>query len=76
MDHLLSDADVVKFIVTGYHIVEPDLPDGLNETIAVNLDALESNPGDAITETFPELMQVLDHPKVTRCARQPSWSRL
>jgi hypothetical protein len=65
MDHLLDDVDVVKFIVTGYHMVELDLPDGLNESIAGQLDALESNPGDAITETVPELWQVLDHPHVT-----------
>ena len=65
MEHRLSDIDVVKFIVTGYHIVEPDLPEGLNETIAAKLDGLDSNPGDAITDTVPELNQVLDHPKVT-----------
>ncbi|MCH2664202.1 phytanoyl-CoA dioxygenase family protein [bacterium] len=64
MEHLLTDLDVVNFIVTGYHIVEPDLPDGLNETIAARLDTLDSNPGDAITETVPELWQVLDHPQV------------
>lgn len=64
MEHLLNDAEVVKFIVTGYHIVEPGLPDNLNKTIASKLDTLESNPGDAITETIPELWHVLDHSKV------------
>lgn len=59
--HLLSDLEVAKFIVNGYHIIEPDLPEGLNEGIAQSLDQLDHNPGDSITEAVPELMQVLDH---------------
>ena len=61
---LLNDADIARFLVNGYHLVEPELPDGLNETIAAQLDALDHNPGDAITEAVPELWQVLDHPAV------------
>ena len=61
---LLSDGEVAEFIVNGYHIVEPELPAGLNESIAAQLDALDHNPGDAITEAVPELWQVLDHPQV------------
>lgn len=61
---LLSDGEVAKFIVKGYHLVEPELPAGLNESIADQLDALDHNPGDAITEAVPELWQVLDHPQV------------
>ena len=57
--HLLNDAAVARFLVTGYHLVEPELPAGLNESIAAQLDALDHNPGDAITETVPELWQVL-----------------
>ena len=60
--YLLTDAEVAKFIVNGYHIVQLDLPDEVNNSIAQQLDTLESNPGDAITETVPELWQVLDHP--------------
>ena len=63
--YLLSDADVANFIVNGYHIAQPELPAGLNQTIAAQLDTLDHNPGDAITETVPELWQVLDHPAVT-----------
>jgi len=62
--HLLSDADVARFLVTAYNLVEPELPTGLNESIAAQLDALDHNPGDAITETVPDLWQVLDHPQV------------
>ena len=61
---LLSDGEVAEFIVKGYHLVEPELPAGLNESIANQLDALNHNPGDAITEAVPELWQVLDHPRV------------
>ncbi|WP_348762345.1 phytanoyl-CoA dioxygenase family protein [uncultured Salinisphaera sp.] len=61
---LLSDGEVAEFIVKGYHLVEPELPAGLNESIADQLDALDHNPGDAITEAVPELWQVLDHPQV------------
>lgn len=63
--YLLNDADVARFLVTGYHLVEPELPVGLNENIAAQLDALATNPGDAITEAVPELWQVLEHPAIT-----------
>ena len=62
--YLLTDVDVARFLVNGYYIVEPDLPSGLNERIACQLDALSANPGDAITEALPELWQVLEHPHV------------
>ena len=64
-EHLLNDAEVAQFLVTGYHIVEPELAAGVNDTIAQKLEALESNPGDAVTEAVPELWQVLEHPAVT-----------
>jgi len=60
--YLLTDVEVAKFIVNGYHIVELDLPDEVNQSITQQLDALDHNPGDAITETVPKLWQVLDHP--------------
>ena len=60
--YLLTDVDVAKFIVTGYHILQLDLPAQVNESIARQLDALDYNPGDAITDVVPELHQVLDHP--------------
>lgn len=62
--HLLTDVEVAKFLVTGYHILELDLPAGFNERIAEQLDGLDYNPGDAITDVVPELQQVLDHPAV------------
>ena len=32
-EYLLDDLAVVNFIVRGYHVIEPDLPAGLNQTI-------------------------------------------
>lgn len=62
--YLLTDVEMGRFIVNGYHLVEPELAAGLNECIARQLDALADNPGDAITETVPELWEVLEHPAV------------
>lgn len=62
--HLLSDVEMARFLVNGYHLVEPDLPRGLNERVTERLEGLTSNPGDAITESVPELWQVLEHPAV------------
>ena len=41
---LLSDGEVAEFIVKGYHLVEPELPAGLNESIANQLDVLDTTP--------------------------------
>jgi hypothetical protein len=63
--YLLTDAEVAKFIVTGYHMVQLDLPSGINQSIAHQLDTLDYNPGDAITDVVSELNLVLDHPATT-----------
>ena len=57
--YLLTDIEMARFLVNGYHLVQPELPAGLNERIAEQLDMLSTNPGDAITETAPDLWQVL-----------------
>ena len=62
--YLLTDIEMARFLVNGYHLVQPELPAGLNERIAEQLDMLATNPGDAITETAPDLWQVLEHPAV------------
>ena len=63
-EFLLKDVDMARFLVNGYHVVELELPEGLNEKIAGRLDTLQANPGDAITETVPELWQIVEHPQV------------
>ena len=62
--YLLTDIEMARFLVNGYHLVQPELAAGLNERIAEQLDMLSTNPGDAITETAPDLWQVLEHPAV------------
>ena len=67
--YLLSDEQVVEFVITGYHLVELDLPAGLNETICAGLDALTTNPLDEIITAVPQLKDVLHHRKlVGACA--------
>lgn len=61
---LLTDLEMAGFIVNGYHLLELDLPEGLNERIAGQLNELDYNPGDAIAEVVPELWQVIEHPAV------------
>ena len=61
---LLTDMEMVGFLVNGYHQLELDLPGGLNERVAGQLDGLDYNPGDAIAEVVPELWQVIEHPAV------------
>ncbi len=61
---LLTDMEMVGFLVNGYHLLELDLPGELNERVAGQLDDLDYNPGDAIAEVVPELWQVIEHPAV------------
>ena len=60
-EHLLDDVEVANFVANGYRILEPDLPEGLNEAAALKLDELEQNPGDGIMDVVPELWQVVEH---------------
>src|SRR4051812_34885471 len=62
--YLLSDDEVISFIIRGYHLVEAEFPPGFNELICAELDELTENPGDAILQRVPKLHQVYDHPKV------------
>jgi hypothetical protein len=62
--YLLTDDEIVSFIIRGYHVVEPGLPPGLNEAIYEELGQLGENPGDAILDRVPKLHQVWEHPKV------------
>ena len=58
---LLDDREVVEFIIRGYLLLDLELPAGVNERIGKDLDGMERNPGDAITDVVPELHQVLGH---------------
>ncbi len=61
---LLTDAQVMHFINHGYHLVEPDLPPGLNESIYEACSRLEDNPGNGIYDAVPALREVYEHPLV------------
>ena len=36
--YLLSDDEIISFIIHGSHIVEPDFPEGFNESIYAELE--------------------------------------
>src|SRR6266567_1238156 len=61
---LLTDNEMISFIIRGYHIVEADFPAGFNEAIYDELQQLKENPGDGILDRVPKLYQVYDHPRV------------
>lgn len=62
--YLLSDDEVMSFVIRGYHLVEADFPAGFNESVYADLSQLSDNPGDGILDRVPKLYQVWDHPKV------------
>lgn len=62
--HLLDDAQVARFVATGYLIVRPDLPDDLHARIADACTALDKNPGNGILDAVPELHRVWSDPAV------------
>ena len=59
-DHRLTDDEMVSFVINGYHVLQPDLRTGINQEIYDALHALDTNPGDAVLETVPELNDVWD----------------
>ena len=63
-DHRLTDDEMASFIINGYHVVKPQLAHGTNTQIYNALEALPTNPGDAVLDTVPQLHQVWDSPEV------------
>jgi hypothetical protein len=61
---LLTDDQVAAFVARGYHLVEPDFPEGFNASICEAISRLNNNPGNGILEAVPVLRQVYDHPDV------------
>lgn len=65
---LLSDAEMLKFVIDGYLLVQTDFPDEFHETICREIDAVfaqHGNPGNEILEKVPALYQIYADPKVT-----------
>ncbi len=63
-DYRLTDDEMASFIISGYHVVQPNLRAGLNQEIYDALEALPSNPGDAVIDEVPQLNEVWNSPKV------------
>ena len=67
--HLLSDDEVLAFIVRGYHLVKPDFPEDFHRAVTRKLEDLEENPGNGILDRVPELREVYEHPALTGVLR-------
>ena len=63
-NYLLSDDQMAQFIINGYMILETGVAPTINETIIKELNKLDSNPGDLITDSVPLLKEIYDHPKL------------
>ena len=64
---LLTDAQMQEFIVNGYLLFEPKIPQSVHETIARSLNQIidsEANPGNNILPRVPEMRHVLNCPEV------------
>lgn len=62
---LLSDVEVARFVVTGYHTMRPaSLSPEVHQQVCADLDALKQNPGDGIYDAVPLLHDVWQAPEV------------
>src|SRR5436309_2260898 len=70
--HLLTDEQVITFLIQGYLLIEPDCRPGLHEEVCRQFDKngtvvveLDNDPyGDKIFDKAPGLREVFDHPIV------------
>ena len=63
----LTDDQMRQYIVNGYLVFKPDLPDGLHENIRQKIAYVldnEYNPGNNILPRVPDMHHVLDSPEV------------
>ena len=63
MDKLLSDAQMRRFLVDGFIVIRPDLPDDFHELIFRQTESVfesEGNPGNNLLPRIPDLQQLLD----------------
>ena len=64
---LLTDEQIREFIVNGYIVFEPTVPQGTHETCYQRLNEIidaEVNPGNNILPRVPEMRHVLNSPEV------------
>ncbi len=65
--HLLTDAQMQRFIVDGYITVQADFPNNFHQDLCHAIDELfakERNPGNNILPRLPQIQQIFDHPTV------------
>ena len=64
---LLTDEEIQEFLVTGFLVFQPSVPDGIHETIYNRLNEIideEPNPGNNILPRVPEMRHILNSPEV------------
>ncbi len=66
--HRLTDAQLQRFLVDGYLVLRPNLPDGFHRRVYERIAAVmeqTGNPYNNLLPEVPELGQVFCHPEVT-----------
>ena len=64
----LSDAELQRFLVDGYLVLRPELPEGFHRRVYDRLGAVierSGNPFNNLLPLVPELGRVFGHPRVT-----------
>ncbi len=61
---LLTDDEVLSFVIKGYHVVETDFAPEFHQAIYDEISQLKENPNDGILDAVPKLHQIYAHPKV------------
>jgi hypothetical protein len=65
---LLTDGEVISFIIRGYMVVQPDLPPAFHaavyDDIATLMAGRPDNPGNAILDLVPALGEVWSRPRI------------
>ena len=67
-NHLLSDTEIRRFIINGYHRVDSELGAKLHGKVTERMKSQvreKANPGDNILPLIPELNSVLSEPAFT-----------
>lgn len=61
---LLTDDEVISFVIKGYHVVQTDFAPEFHQAICNEIDQLKENPNDGILDAVPKLHQIYAHPNV------------
>jgi HEAT repeat protein len=67
MPKLLTDTQMQSFLVDGFLLFEPEIPQAMHERISASLNQIidvEANPGNNVLPRVPEMRHVLNCPEV------------